>query len=59
MGDFNHDGRQDLTVALPFNNIVYVSLGNGNGTFQTPVIYKDALVRSLLGRSGSWILPSH
>ncbi len=66
VGDFNHDGRQDLTAALPFNYIVYVILGNGNGTFQTPVIYKDALVRSLSGseretltETASWILPSH
>ena len=40
MGDINHDGKPDLVVAS--NNSsdgIYVLLGNGDGTFQTPVWY--------------------
>ncbi len=35
--DFNRDGKLDLAVAKTSDNSVYVSLGNGNGTFGTPV----------------------
>ncbi len=41
VGDFNHDGAQDLAVTnigVSANN-VSVLLGNGNGTFRTPVNY--------------------
>jgi hypothetical protein len=42
-GDFNHDGKLDLAVtrALPttVQGVVSVFLGNGDGTFQTPVDY--------------------
>ena len=31
--DFNGDGRTDLAFADPYNNDVFVLLGNGNGTF--------------------------
>ena len=40
VGDINHDGKPDLVVAS--NNSsdgIYVLLGNGDGTFQTPVWY--------------------
>ena len=33
-GDFNGDGKSDLTVANQGSNIVGVLLGNGNGTFR-------------------------
>ncbi|THD79844.1 MAG: hypothetical protein E7812_08155 [Phenylobacterium sp.] len=33
VGDFNNDGRQDFVVADFNNNIFYVRLGAGNGTF--------------------------
>jgi len=35
--DFNNDGRLDLVVANPTANSVNVLLGNGNGTFQSPL----------------------
>jgi hypothetical protein len=38
-GDFRGDGRTDLAVALEGDNVVWVFLGNGNGTFQSPVTY--------------------
>jgi uncharacterized protein (TIGR03437 family) len=37
--DFNGDGKQDLVVGSPYGDGVYVYLGNGDGTFQTPVLY--------------------
>jgi hypothetical protein len=39
-GDFNHDGNLDL--AVPNNNPPFgisILLGNGDGSFQTPVLY--------------------
>jgi len=39
-GDFNGDGRQDLAVT---GNGFSVLLGNGDGTFQSPVIYSYPL----------------
>ncbi|HEV2578216.1 MAG TPA: FG-GAP-like repeat-containing protein [Acidobacteriaceae bacterium] len=40
VADFNKDGHQDLacTSAYEFTNNVDVYLGNGDGTFQTPVV---------------------
>jgi uncharacterized protein (TIGR03437 family) len=38
-GDFNGDGKQDLVVGTAYGNGVYVLLGNGDGTFQAPVLY--------------------
>ncbi len=45
-GDFNGDGRQDLAVAVTQGNSTgfsqgsfHVALGNGDGTFQTPVAH--------------------
>lgn len=35
-GDFNADGHQDLAVIA--NNEVVMYLGNGNGTFQNPIL---------------------
>ncbi len=43
VGDFNGDGKLDLALAgTPYpegGNGVWVALGNGDGTFQTPVRY--------------------
>jgi hypothetical protein len=38
-GDFNGDGILDLAITYPQLNWVSILLGNGNGTFQTPVHY--------------------
>jgi len=37
--DFNGDGKQDLVVGTASADGVYVFLGNGDGTFKTPVQY--------------------
>src|SRR6266436_6398742 len=39
VGDFNGDGVPDLVVADRVSNNVSVLLGNGDGTFQTPVAF--------------------
>jgi hypothetical protein len=38
-GDFNHDGKLDVAALSGGADAVTVLLGNGNGTFQTPVDY--------------------
>jgi hypothetical protein len=37
--DFNNDNKQDLAVANNGDNSLSVLIGNGNGTFQTPMKY--------------------
>jgi uncharacterized protein (TIGR03437 family) len=42
VGDVNGDGKPDLIVGtsdVNFNDLVYVYLGNGDGTFQNPISY--------------------
>jgi len=41
LGDFNNDGKLDLVITDGFG--FTVSLGNGDGTFQKPVLYKTSL----------------
>ncbi len=38
-GDFNRDGKPDLAVSNSTDSTVAVFLGNGDGTFATPVSY--------------------
>ena len=44
-GDFNNDGKLD--IAAINGRYLAVSLGNGDGTFQTPVSYSTSLTYSL------------
>jgi hypothetical protein len=48
-GDFNHDGKLDLAFTVLSNaSSIAVLLGNGDGSFATPVFYPtDDLLRSL------------
>jgi hypothetical protein len=41
-GDFNGDGKADIAVADYFSGRVSILLGNGDTTFQTPVVYPTA-----------------
>jgi len=41
-GDFNHDGKQDLVVASYLSGLT-ISFGNGNGTFQAPILITSKL----------------
>ncbi|HET6879384.1 MAG TPA: FG-GAP-like repeat-containing protein [Pirellulales bacterium] len=39
LGDFNGDGKLDLVAAAGIDQRVLLSLGNGDGTFQSPVSF--------------------
>jgi hypothetical protein len=39
VGDFNTDGKLDLAVVNEYGDTVSIYLGNGDGTFQTPLTY--------------------
>ncbi len=39
VGDFNGDGKPDLVVVNAQQNNVAVLLGNGDGTFRTPIVH--------------------
>jgi type II secretory pathway component GspD/PulD (secretin) len=43
VGDFNGDGKLDLAVANEGDNTVSILLGNGDGTFQTPITVPTGL----------------
>ena len=49
VGDFNGDGKPDLAMA---GAPAYILLGNGNGTFQTPIAAAGDLVRRIRSRRG-------
>jgi hypothetical protein len=42
VSDFNHDGKTDVALTAFFTNTLYILLGNGDGTFQTPITYQTA-----------------
>jgi hypothetical protein len=46
-GDFNADGRQDLAVIANGGNQLAMYLGNGNGTFQSPILANQNVALSL------------
>ena len=48
-GDFNEDGKMDFAVSNGGDNTIYVFLGNGDDTFQAPVILYTQ------GQSPNWI----
>ena len=39
LGDFDNDGNTDIAVTDAANNLVYILLGNGDGTFKTAKNY--------------------
>jgi hypothetical protein len=41
-GDFNGDGKADIAVTLASLNSIAVFLGNGDGTFSSPVLYSTS-----------------
>jgi FG-GAP-like repeat len=46
IGDFNRDGIQDLVVAVSLNGSrTVVLIGNGDGTFRTPLIITEPAIR--------------
>ena len=53
-GDFNGDGIADLAwlQGIDGANQLYVALGNGDGTFQTPVVYSTGVTNALALATG-------
>ncbi len=49
VGDFNGDGKPDLVVANLQQNNVAVLLGNGDGTFGTPIVHSLPTIGVLYG----------
>ncbi len=49
VGDLNGDGIPDLVTNGINNNLIYVQLGNGDGTFQTATTLSGAAVDMALG----------
>jgi hypothetical protein len=43
VADFNNDGRPDLAVLPSIGSQMYVSLGNGNGSFRVPIVVNSFL----------------
>lgn len=43
VGDLNRDGNLDFVINASYNRSA-VALGNGNGTFQTPLVYRTGTI---------------
>ena len=52
IGDFNGDGKEDVVTANSTTASVSVLLGNGDGTFQSPINSATAADLSLSGGGG-------
>lgn len=46
VGDFNHDGKLDVVTNGPAGSQLNVYLGNGDGTFQAPILVADSTASS-------------
>jgi hypothetical protein len=59
-GDFNEDGKIDLVVSNnAFDDTISVLLGNGEGTFEPPVIYHAGDTNPLAIRTGDFNEDGH
>jgi len=55
LSDVNHDSKQDLVCTAPyeFTDNIDVFLGNGDGTFQSPIVTSVSTQSN-----GSWVVPN-
>jgi hypothetical protein len=52
VGDFNHDGNQDIATVDGWNGVVSILLGNGDGTFTESPQHPQAGVNPVLAVTG-------
>lgn len=53
-GDFNKDGKQDVAVIDFFNSIMYILLGNGDGSFTRAQAYPTVYALGTYGNVGTF-----